>query len=360
MGFSSIRFFNFRNLKDRELDLGAREVFLVGENGQGKTNLIEAVHLLCAASSFRENHDVPFFRDPGVEVGLSGKYVEADSDGYELSVRIHPEKRKEIRCDGKPVVDRKDLFERILSVCFVQQDMEFINGPPEQKRRFLDQTAILSDLSFLDMIRRYRRVLLSRNFALKTRQADLLDAYDAQLSPLGLSICAMRARLMERFNEVFTPLIADISGWGKEVKIQYCPSWKQPVSEEKIMEDLAAGRVRDLALGTTGTGPHRDSFKFLIDGGDFVPFASMGQMRLCALVLRVAQARYLMERRGKRPILLLDDVLLELDHAKRIALLSRFPEYGQAFFTFLPDENFLPYRKDGTMVLTVANGEFVA
>jgi DNA replication and repair protein RecF len=358
MGFYSIRFFNFRNLKDRELELGAREVFLVGENGQGKTNLLEAVHLLCAASSFRESRDFAFFRDPDIDVGLSGRYSDSQDNVCSLAIRIPPGKRKEIKHDGKPVVDRKELFDQILSVCLVQQDMAFINGPPEEKRRFFDQTSILSDPSFLDRFRRYRRVLISRNFALKTRRTDLLDAYDIQLTSLGLEICEMRSQLVERFNAVFTPLIAEISGWGRDVSIQYSPSWKQRGTMDSVMEILSSGRARDLSLGTTGSGPHRDSFRFLIGGGDFVPFASTGQMRLCALVLRVAQARYLTDRRGKPPVLLLDDVLLELDHGKRVSLLSRFPAYEQAFFTFLPDENYLPYRREETLVLRVVDGEF--
>jgi DNA replication and repair protein RecF len=360
MGFSSVRFYNFRNLKDRDLDLPAKEVFLIGENGQGKTNLIEAIHLLCVASSFRETHDLPLFRDPAADVGLSGRYAAGDSNASTVSVRISQGRRRQIAWDGKQITDRKDLFTKLLCISFVQQDMEFIDGAPEAKRRFFDQTAILSDPSFLDVLRRYRRVLLSRNFALKTRRTDLLDTYDAQLAPLGLEICVKRSLLVERFNAVFTTLIADIAGWGKTVEIQYLPSWKTADMAEKTVERLASVRARDLALGTTTTGPHRDSFRFAIGGGDFVPFASTGQMRLCALVLRVAQARFLMDCTGRQPILLLDDVLLELDHGKRVAFLSLFPPYEQAFFTFLPDENYLPYRRDGTLVLRVNDGEFAA
>ncbi len=357
MGFSSIRFFNFRNLKDRELELGAREVFLIGENGQGKTNLIEAIHLLCVASSFRESHDTPFFRNQGEDVGIFGNYTDAASDVRGLSVRIPPGKRKEIRLNDKIVSDRKDLLARLLCVCFVQQDMEFINGAPEAKRRFFDQTAIISDPSYLDTLRIYRRVLLSRNFALKTRRVDLLDAYDAQLAPLGIEICKKRALLVDRFNQVFSPLIRKISGWAEDVAIGYVPSWTRSTPED-VLDLMGSLRARDITLGSTTSGPHRDSFRFAIGGRDFLPYASTGQMRLCALVLRVAQARYLTDRTGKQPILLLDDVLLELDHGRRVSFLSLFPLYEQAFFTFLPDENYLPYRRDGTLILRVENGEF--
>ena len=359
MGFSSIRFHNFRNLRDRELEVSAHEVFLIGENGQGKTNLIEVIHFLCVASSFRENHELPLFRNPEEDIGLSGRYQDEESGSFGLSLRISQGKRKEIRCDEKPILDRKELFQKLLCICFVQQDMQFITGSPEDKRKFFDQTSILSDPTYLDTLRRYRRVLLSRNFALKTRRMDLLDAYDRQLSILGRDIVVKRQSLVDRFNEVFTPLIREVSGWGRSVRIAYSPSWKDPGSAEKISELLFSARPRDLAMGTTTTGPHRDNFTFIIDGGAFIPYASTGQMRLCALVLRVAQARFLTECTGKRPILLLDDVLLELDHGKRVSLLSQFPPYEQAFFTFLPDENYQPYRREETLLLTVQNGEFI-
>ncbi len=357
MGFSSVRFFNFRNLKDRDLALGAKEVFLVGDNGQGKTNVIEAVHLLCVASSFRESRDIPLFRDPSAELGLSGTLDDSSSVAHEVSLRLLPGKRKEIKVNGKAVEDRGELFQKILCICFVQQDMDFVYGAPEAKRRFFDQTAILSDPAFLETLRKYRRVLLSRNFALKTRREDLLDAYDAQLVPLGLEIRGKRILLVESFNSVFSPLISQIAGWPRSVEISYAPSWST-AGQEAALDGLTAQRSRDLALGTTSTGPHRDSFRFTMGGSDFTPFASTGQMRLCALVLRVAQARYLTDRTGKKPILLLDDVLLELDRAKRVSFLSLFPPYEQAFFTFLPDENFAPYKREGTLVLTVEKGEF--
>jgi DNA replication and repair protein RecF len=193
MGFKSVRFFNFRNLKDRELALGAREVFLIGENGQGKTNLIEALYLLCVASSFRESRDAPLMRDPGLEMGLFGRYGDGEASGKTLSLQISPEKKREIRVDGKPVSERKDLLGQVLCICMVQQDMDFVAGPPEAKRRFFDQTLLLCDPPFFRTIRDYRRVLRSRNFVLKSKQTGLLEAYDRQLSSLGWRKSSMRS-----------------------------------------------------------------------------------------------------------------------------------------------------------------------
>jgi DNA replication and repair protein RecF len=361
MGFEELRFFNFRNLADRELALGgARELFLVGENGQGKTNLIEAVHLLCVGSSFRESRDAALVRDPAVPLGLFGRYANGQASSRTFSLQIAPGRRKDIQLDGKPVAERKELFAEALCICFVQQDMGFVTGTPDARRKLYDQTLILSDLSFLDLLRCYRQVLRSRNLSLRARQDDLLEVYDGQLAGFGLEIQARRKALAEQFNAVFAPLFRDVSGSEQAVEIRYRPSWAGLAEPAEAIERLSASRERDLAFGATTTGPHRDVFWYALAGRDFTRLASTGQLRLCALVLRVAQARFLSERTGRRPVLLLDDVLLELDPGRKRAFVSRFPAYEQAFFTFLPDESWQSFRGPDTLVMTVERGDFRA
>jgi DNA replication and repair protein RecF len=358
MGFEAVRFSNFRNLLDRELAVGAREVFLVGENGQGKTNLLEAIHLLCFASSFRESRDAAFARDPAAEVGLAGSFREATGVCTDFSVRIPPGRKKEIRVSGKLLAERKDLLGHVLCVCMVQQDMELVSGPPEARRRFFDQTLCLSDPPSLAVLRDYRRVLRARNFVLKSGRTELLEVYDRQLAPLGIDITARRAELVQKFNGVFSPLFAEISGREEPLAIRYRPAWRDRRAAEHVIAALEAARGRDMAFGTTTSGPHRDGFHYESGREDYARLASTGQLRLCALVLRAAQARFLAERTGRKPVLLLDDVLLELDPGKKGSFISHFPPYEQAFFTFLPDENYLPYRGPDTLTLVVSEGDF--
>jgi DNA replication and repair protein RecF len=358
MGFEAVRFFNFRNLLDRELAVGAREVFLVGENGQGKTNFLEAIHLLSFASSFRESRDPALARNASEAVGLAGGFRDPAGERAELSLHVTPGKKKEIRVDGKVLADRRELLGRVPCVCMVQQDMEFVSGPPEARRRFFDQTLGLSDPPYLDVLRAYRRVLRARNLVLKSRREELLDLYDGQLAPLGIEISGRRAELVERFNEVFSPLFAEITGAEEPMGIRYRPSWRGVTDPGKVLGVLASCRGRDSAFGTSTSGPHRDLFLFEMGGKDYTRLASTGQLRLCALVLRAAEARFLAARTGRKPVLLLDDVLLELDPARKRSFIERFPPYEQAFFTFLPDENYLPYRGPDTLTLAVKEGGF--
>ncbi len=358
MGFVRIGFLNFRNLADGEIGVGARQVLLVGENGQGKTNLLEAVYLLSVASSFREDHDTALLRDPALPASLVGRYECTGEPACGLSVRWEPGRHREVRVNDKPLNDRRDLLSEVLCICFVQQDADFVVGPPEARRRFFDQVLALAHPAWLEVFRDYRRVLRARNAALKAGEVALLDVLDEQIAPLGLALRERRESLVADFNTVFTPLVGGIMGGGT-VHIRYRPSWSDLETAQAVTGRLAADRSKDLAFGATTSGPHRDRFSCLVDGRDFTHFASTGQVRLCALALRVAQARFLAGRTGRKPVLLLDDVLLELDPGRKRAFVDRFPDYEQAFFTFLPGENHLSSaRSHDALLLAVEHGEF--
>ncbi len=359
MGFEELRFFNFRNLSDGTLALeGAREVFLVGENGQGKTNLIEAVHLLCVGSSFREPREAALVRDPASPAGLAGRYADPSGGSTVFGLHILPGRHKDIQLDGKAVSERRELFSRVLCVCFVQEDMGFVTGAPEQRRRFHDQTLVLSQPGYLDLLRDYRQVLRARNLCLRAGQQDLLDVYDAQLAGRGLELQASRAALAAQFNAVFAPLYRAVAGSQAAVEVRYRPSWAGITDPAEAAARLSAQRERDAALGATTSGPHRDWFLYSLEGKDFTRYASTGQLRLCALLMRVAQARFLAERTGRKPVLLLDDVLLELDPGRKRLFVAQLPSYDQAFFTFLPDESWQGFRQPGTRVFAVSAGGF--
>jgi DNA replication and repair protein RecF len=275
-----------------------------------------------------------------------------------MSVQFSPDHKKEIRIGEKTLSDRRGLFSEVMCLCFVQQDMEFIVGTPENRRRFFDQTLMLCDLSFLDTLRSYRQVLKSRNLCLRDNHADLLDVYDMQLATQGLILQNRRAGLVREFDATFRALLSEISGGDQEVEIRYRGSWEALHSIDEVIRYLELRRDRDRLIGATTSGPHRDLFSYVRGGKDYSHIASTGQLRLCALALRVAQARYLFEQTSRMPVLLVDDVLLELDPGKKSAFLARFPRYDQAFFTFLPDESWKTYRTADTLVLEVEAGDF--
>ncbi|MDR0569423.1 MAG: DNA replication and repair protein RecF [Spirochaetaceae bacterium] len=359
MFFSALRTLSFRNLADGEVDTQAKDVFLIGENGQGKTNFLEALYFCAYASSFRGAPDNAL-----IHTGETGCSASAQFAGslYNQSLIKFENGRKSIYLDGKRAADRRELLSVVPCIAFCHEDMEFAGGPPERRRWFFDQNQSLYDPAYLEDLRKYRQILKSRNACLKQAKTDaeansiraMLDVLDPQIAHYGLPLMEKRRSGAAHFSAVFGSLYEEVSGIAR-IGIRYISSWKE-TSLEGIAETLRERRETDIAAGLTLTGPHRDRYIFDRDGDDFCAKASTGQRRLLALLLRVAQARRFSEITGKRPVLLLDDVLLELDPEKRRKFLSVMPGYDQAFYTFLPEEPFERYRKPDTLVYYVNSG----
>jgi DNA replication and repair protein RecF len=247
-------------------------------------------------------------------------------------------------------------------IVFGHDDIDLVNGPPEMQRFFFDQSLTLYDPTYLDLLRRYRRVLKSRNSALKEERNDLFDLYDAQLAQYGTELVRKRASAVETFNQTFGECFRRVSGFTEPLHIVYAPSWtlsadtEDPSHPRYAEEQLIAQRDRDLRFGTTTSGPHRDRFRFILANREFTETASTGQLRLVSLVLRVSQAVFFHYATGRRPVLLLDDVLLELDQRRRERFLELLPNYEQAFFTFLPNEAYERYLHGEALVYWVEDG----
>ena len=356
MGFTSLKTFDFRNLKNQKIEVDHKEIFLTGENGQGKSNFLEAVYILSYGSSFRTHQDNLLIKHNCKEMTLYGEYSSNNEISNSVSVNLTG-KVKKINYNGKAVRDRKDLIQNIPCIIFSHEDLSFVNGTPERKRWFLNQTISLYNSSYIDNLRNYRKVLKIRNYEIKNGKKDLLDVYNHQLANAGLKLQESRDITISDFNKTFSPLFRRISGFDEELYIEYIPSWKNCTSENEIVERLESKISTDFILGTTSTGPHRDGLKYNYLSRDFAKIASTGQLRLISLVLRVAQSIFFSDKTNKKPLLLLDDVLLELDNKRRMKFLEFLPEYEQIFFTFLPGEHYNEYKMNDTAVLNVKDGE---
>jgi DNA replication and repair protein RecF len=355
MTFSSLRIASFRNLRDAEIDIQGRNVFLVGENGQGKTNFLEALYFCSYASSFRGVRDTELIRTGEKNCAAS---VQLEGSLYnQILVKIENNK-KIIHLDGKWKEGRKELLSAAPCIVFCHDDMEFVAGTPERRRWFFDQTQSLYDLVYLEDLQRYRKILKTKNNLLKAGRDHLdtlmLDTLDPQLAEYGLKIMEKREKAARRFSEIFGPLYERVSGIAA-IEVRYIPSWRQCIPED-VRDFLRECRERDAVMGVSLSGPHRDRYVFTRNGLEFAGKASTGQQRLLALLLRIAQAHRYSESTCKNPVLLLDDVLLELDPEKRRKFLSVMPTYDQAFYTFLPEEPVKEYGKDDALIYHVANG----
>ncbi len=357
-------FYNFRNLKNDTIDLSKREVYFIGENGQGKSNILESLYYSSYGVSFRTHIDSQIIKNGEKNFSVNSMYEKNNKDVQKISV-IFEDNKKKIEKNGKKIHDRKELINTIPCILFCHEDLQFAIGAPETRRFFIDQSLTLYDLTYIDDLRNYKKVLKSRNLILKNHQYDMLDVYDSQLAVLGLIIQKKRKNAIFQFNQIFGSIFEKITGI-EGVSILYRPSWKESeISGEKkfpasqdIINLLLSQREKDKNFETTLSGPHRDRIDFVKDHRLFVPTASTGQCRLLSLLLRITQSIYFTRSTGMKPVILMDDVMLELDPDKRAKLTSMMPEYDQLFCTFLPGEPYERYMHDSTKIYHIEGGEW--
>jgi DNA replication and repair protein RecF len=367
MLFSSLRTTNFRNLSNVETFTSSRDIFLIGENGHGKTNFLEALYFCAYASSFRSVHDSElscnaFFSNREKDFSTAVKIEQSIND--EILIKFEKGK-KSILINGKNTEDRKELLSIAPCIVFCHEDMDFINGSPERRRWFFDQTLSLYDLVYLEDLRKFRKVLKFRNAVLrdfsrlpfaeknKNNIEQVLEALDSQFVLYGQRLMEKRETAAKHFSDIFGNLYEEISGIAG-IKVQYIQSWK---SEKDPSVQLREKRTVEMACGLSLSGPHRDRYVFAHNETEFTVKASTGQKRLLALLLRTAQAKRFSEMTRQNPVLLLDDVLLEMDGEKRRRFLSVMPDYDQAFYTFLPEEPYQRYCREDTLIYNVYDGQ---
>lgn len=355
MGFQNIRIINFRNIRTCNLQINSPIIILQGNNGQGKTNFLEAVYYLCYGNSFRTRREKEVICYETDFFSLAGKFTNHSDHAGSVGIQC-TEKGKKIVLNEKRIYDRKEFIYQNPCVVFSHEDMLLIKGEHETRRRFFNQILCLNDILFLDSLRKYNKVLRMKNALLKKRTYDL-DVYNQQLSNYGLDIITKRKKLTEKVNTILPDLFSEIAHISEKVTLQYSPSWKE-FNIDDIRQCLKEREYSDIQKGFSSTGPHRDRFTVLFDRRDASKTASTGQIRLIVLILRIIQAKMYADIHDVKPVLLLDDVLLELDPEKRMRLFHHLPAFEQAFFTFLPDEKYSQFDMPESCHFSVKEGNF--
>ena len=371
MPFLNISPYNFRNLNNQNIDLLSKEVYFCGENGQGKSNLLEALYYSAYGSSFRTRIESELIKKDENSMSLHSMFREEGGTSH-TTVFTLINGNKKIEKDGKILHDRKELINTMPCVLYNHDDLDFASGSPERRRFFIDQSLSMYDVMYVDVMRRYKRILKNRNLSLKEKHYELIEMYDMQLIQNGIEIQKKRKSTIFQFNQIFGKLYENVTGIDG-VSIKYRPSWKKISNEraeesyfgdnslpsiDDVMSVIKSKREIEKVLCRTMTGPHVDKIDFVRNESYFVPTASTGQRRLLALILRTAQAVFYTQTTGRKPVLLMDDVLLELDPDKREIFTSLLPEYDQLFCTFLPGEPYERYKKDTTRIYEIKNGSW--
>ena len=353
---------DFRNLAEVDLEPSARTTILVGENGQGKTNLLEAVYLLTTLKPLRAARLQELVR-----FGADRAQVAGDFDGpggvRRAAVQVQAGGRTPY-LDGKPQERLDAYFEGLAAVCFSPDDLLLVKGSPESRRRFLDRAAFNRWPAVLSEARDYVRALRARNAALRTGPPEVEASFREPLVRAAARLLRRRVELVQELAPRVAAAFAEISGPGApEARVAYRPAAGMRVegSEEecagRLAEILAARVERDREKGYTSAGPHMDELVLALDGKGARVFGSQGQQRAVVLALKIAEIENLRAALGRPPLLLLDDISSELDPAKNRYLLAYLRRLeAQAILTSTDRRLLEPAAGPDTAFYGVENG----
>lgn len=339
MRFRRLRLQHFRNIEFAELTLESPRVFLHGSNGQGKSNLLEALGLVTALRSFRTQNAGSL---PHREVGQFRLLHEIAHEKYGASeVEIQGGREgRQLLVDGERVDRLGDFIGRFPVVPLSAVDYQLLRGSPGERRRFLDLTLSAIDPSYFEALRQYHRGIAVRNRLLKNGGSEAeLDAFESEISLHGAVLYNKRKAGVVQLRAVLQSVYARLAEVEESPDLSYHPSCEgQTASDLALM--LHASRRRDGILGATQKGPHRDDFEFALQAGSAKEYASDGQQRGLCVALRIAQAALYRDALGIAPVLLVDDVLGELDPQRKAGFWRACPKDLQivATGTELPEE----------------------
>jgi DNA replication and repair protein RecF len=368
---------NFRNYVRLMFAPGDVVTVLRGDNGQGKSNILEAIYFLATTRSPRTTSErevvhwkarrdpLPFARleariakeelDLHIEILIRAEADGAASErGGNGAVPTIPSVAKQIKVNGLPT-RAVELIGQVNVVLFTPDDVTLVAGPPAGRRRYLDITSSQVSGLYLRTLQRYNRVVVQRNHLLRQvrerrQPRERLEFWNGELVTAGTLVVARRLEMLARMNQELGPIYRQLSGGQQALEIVYqatsCGESGEPpaagaATDGQVSTELAeryAARLqevvgREIEQGVSIVGPHRDDFQFLVDGVDLNTYGSRGQQRLAVLSLKLAEGQFMRAESGEQPILLLDDILSELDPSRRGFVLEQAGREGQTIIT---------------------------
>jgi len=326
-----LRLRDFRNYARLDVDFAPGFHLLLGDNAQGKTNILEAIYLMATLRSFRGVGGAQMIRH-----GAKGYFVGGNVVGqgeHEIKMYWSARERK-LALDGQPVKKLADYLGALRTVVFCTEDLQLIKGTARARRRFVDLLLAQTQPGYLPLLQRYMHTVRARNVLLKQRTVDeaALESFSTELVKLGNDLIRARRGLVPKFSPLARLAYRRISHGAEEMRIEYQSSVKNDFAVE-----LASSRARERTFRATLVGPHRDDLQLLFNEKSAAQFGSEGQKRTLAIALKMAQAEFFTGIHGSPPILLIDDVMGELDVKRRSGFLPLLEQArkssGQVFMT---------------------------
>ena len=360
---------NYKNIQEAHLLFSHKLNCFVGLNGQGKTNILDAIYMLSFTKSAFNTIDSQNIHHHSDMAMIQGDYITSSSgEMARITCGLKRGQKKQFRLDNKDYKRMVDHIGYIPLVLISPEELKFIDGGSDERRRFLDGVISQYSKKYLEDLTQYNALLKQRNALLKQYEDqvdvpwDFIDILDEQIVPLAYAIYQERSAFIERFIPIFQSIYTHISGGNESVNLSYVSQ----LHERDLKEALLRTHQRDLILGWTSQGIHKDDIEMTLDGYPLKRVGSQGQQKTYLLSLKLAQALYLVRIEknalsNKRPILLLDDIFDKLDseRVERIIQLVQQDEFGQIFITDTDRQHLttlLQNMEDTSSIFHVSNG----
>lgn len=376
---------HFRNYDRLDLDLAPHATIIFGDNAQGKSNLLEAIFYLATTRSFRAHSDRELLNwdtvgDPVAFTRVAAR-VDRTGEPFDLEIVLRDEPRKVDGDNAGSVLTKRiklndvprraiDVIGAATAVMFSPQDLELVEGAPLLRRRYLDVTISQADRAYCRSLAQYSRVILQRNHLLRAirdrgAQPDQLHFWNREMIAAGSYIVSQRMTTIRRLGDVARQFYGELGGDDANLAVGYKSSvFRGEVDSDAAVEGIASAfearladlHNREVLLGVSLVGPHRDDLTFRLGGHDVSAFGSRGQQRTVALALKLAEAEHLHEQTKERPIVLLDDVLSELDPSRRRRVLASIEPGQQVLLTATDAQTFDGAASSDATWLRVSRG----
>ncbi|MBO5713406.1 MAG: DNA replication/repair protein RecF [Clostridia bacterium] len=363
MYIKSLTLKNFRNYKNAKFEFLDGINILTGDNAQGKTNAAEAIFYLCTGYSPRATRDKQVINYGEKEAEISGVAVSRYGN---VSVDIKfSSKGKDIKVNGAPLNKIGELMGNINSVFFNPGELKLIQESPEDRRRFMDISISQMNRNYFYALQKYRKVLEQRNDLLKSQDKNViyetLPFWDIELCKWAEVIILERQNFLKELSPLAEKVHNEITGGAESLTVQpeYSCEFLEGENIANTLKSALLGRLeKDIILGYTGVGPHRDDIKIKVNGEDVRVYGSQGQQRTSALSLKLAELEIFKNKFGEYPVLILDDAFSELDKKRRLNLLN-YLNGVQIIITCTDVENEMLSSNVNHKIFNIENGRIV-
>ena len=369
---------SFRNYRDRQVIFKERKTIVVGNNAQGKSNLLEAVELLATLKSHRTTRDRELVLE-GKDAGQIEATLQRAYGTHELNIIFRRQGRRTVAINREALRRQLDFLGILNAVQFSSLDLDLVRGAPEARRSWIDNLLVQLEPVYAHILQQYNQVLRQRNALLKKmrqqeQQAETTDTisieknniqlqlWDEQLATAGSRVTRRRARVLDRLAPIARAWHHSISGKTENLDINYLPNveWTEDAPEkvqQAFLDKIEQRRIAEQHQGKSVVGPHRDEIEFAIDNTPARYYGSQGQQRTLVLALKLAELKLIEQVVGEPPLLLLDDVLAELDPNRQNQLLEVI---GDRFQTIITTTHIGSFNRDwikDSQILAIAAGE---